>query len=85
MQVMDKQRLLERIVVDPRVMVGKPCIRGTRLPVDYILRLLANGATIEEILEEYDGLTRDDIAACLLFASEALENTTFVPVSASPT
>jgi uncharacterized protein (DUF433 family) len=51
-------------------MVGKPVIRGTRLTVQYILGLLAHGATIEEILQEYEGLTREDILACLQFAKE---------------
>ena len=66
---MRNETLLERIVVDPRVMVGKPIIRGTRLTVEYILNLLAHGATVEEILEEYQGLTEDDIKACLLFTA----------------
>ncbi len=66
---MTDQQLLERITLDPRIMVGKPVIRGTRLTVEYILNLLAYGATVAEILEEYDGLTQEDIQACLLFAS----------------
>ncbi len=78
---MDKSKLIERIVINPKVMVGKPVIRGTRLTIQYILRLLAHGATMDEILQEYEGLTREDILACLLFATEALENTTFVPLS----
>jgi len=53
---MEKSKLLERIVSDPKVMVGKPIIRGTRLTVQYILGLLAQGATVEEILQEYKGL-----------------------------
>jgi uncharacterized protein (DUF433 family) len=79
---MDKGGLLERIVMNPKVMVGKPVIRGTRLTVQYILGLLAHGATMDEILHEYEGLTREDIYACLLFATEALENTSFVPLTA---
>ncbi len=51
-------------------MVGKPVIKGTRLTVEYILGLLAHGTAIEEILEEYPGSVKDDIYACLLFASE---------------
>jgi uncharacterized protein (DUF433 family) len=50
-------------------MVGKPVIRGTRLTVEYVLNLLAHDSTFQEILDEYDGLTKDDIQACLLFAS----------------
>jgi len=50
-------------------MVGKPVIQGTRLTVEFILNLLAHGATAKEILTEYNGLTQDDIQACILFAS----------------
>jgi uncharacterized protein (DUF433 family) len=73
--------LLERITLDPKVMVGKPIIRGTRLTVEYILGLLANGAAVDEILGEYDGLTEDDIRACLLFASRALADISFMPLT----
>ena len=61
--------LLDRIVLNPRVMVGKPIVRGTRLTVEYVLNLMAHGATESEILAEYDGLTRADLQACLLFAA----------------
>ena len=61
--------LLDRIVVNPHVMVGKPIVRGTRLTVEYILNLMAHGATESEILAEYDGLTCADLQACLLFAA----------------
>ena len=61
--------LFDRIVINPRVMVGKPIVRGTRLTVEYILNLMAHGATESEILAEYDGLTRADLQACLLFAA----------------
>ncbi len=64
---MEAQALLERIVTDPKIMAGKPVIRGTRLTVEYILGLLAQGVTVEEILQEYEGLTPEDIQACLLF------------------
>lgn len=78
---MEPKALLERIISDPRVLAGQPVLRGTRLSVAYILRLLASGATAEEILHEYEGLTREDIQACLLFAAETLENISFVPLS----
>lgn len=58
---MEKEKLLERIMITPKVMVGKPVIKGTRLTVQYILGLLAHGATVNEILQEYEGLTREDI------------------------
>ncbi len=77
---MTEKKLLERITLDPKIMTGKPVIKGTRLTVQFILNLLANDITFEEIIEEYDGLTREDILACLLYASETLENTTFVPI-----
>lgn len=72
--------LLERITVNPKVMVGKPVIRGTRLTVEFILNLLAHGATSAEILDEYQGLTNEDIQACLLFARESLSRTEFMPL-----
>ena len=82
---MKDEQLLKRITVDPKIMVGKPVIRGTRLTVEYILNLLAHGATVEEILQEYKGLTREDIQACILFATRALENTVFMPLAVEPT
>ena len=82
---MHDEQLLERIVINPRVMAGKPVIRGTRLTVEYILNLLAHGASVEEILQEYKGLTHEDIRACLLFATKALENTEFMPLAMEQT
>ncbi|MEA1912196.1 MAG: DUF433 domain-containing protein [Spirochaetota bacterium] len=61
-------------------MVGKPVIKGTRLSVQYVLNLLAHGATADEILQEYDFLINEDILACLLYASEMLEDTSFMPL-----
>lgn len=81
---MQEEQLLERITLNPKVMVGKPVIKGTRLTVQYILGLLAQGATTDEILEEYEGLTQQDIQACLLFASKSLESTAFVPLNLEP-
>jgi len=74
--------LLSRIALDPGVVVGKPVIKGTRLTVEYIVGLLAAGATIDEVLEEYEGLEADDVRACLLFASRSLESTAFMPLGA---
>ena len=81
---MKGDNLLDRIVIDPRVMVGKPIVRGTRLTVEYILNLLAHGATETEILAEYDGLTRADLQACLLFAAQSLQSTLFMPLTVEP-
>ena len=77
---MSDRQLLNRIAINSEVMVGKPVIRGTRLTVEYILNLLAHGTSISEILAEYDGLVEADIRACLLFASQSLEETTFMPL-----
>ena len=74
--------LLARISCDPAVLAGKPVIAGTRVSVDYVLNLLAHGASVEEIVEEYAGLTPDDIRACLLFAQKAIESTSFFPTAA---
>ena len=79
---MGDRQLLERIVCDPKVMVGKPLIKGTRLTVEFILNLLAHGSTAEEILNEYDSLSPEDIHACLLFASQSLSSATFMPLVA---
>jgi uncharacterized protein (DUF433 family) len=78
---MNETILLERISINPKVMVGKPVIKGTRLTVEFILNLLAHGSTSEEILQEYEGLTQEDIQACLLFATRSLQNTDFMPLS----
>ena len=81
---MSDEQLLARIGVDPRVMAGKPVIGGTRLTVEYILNLLAHGASMDEILREYEGLTQGDIQACILFATKALESTAFMPLMSEP-
>jgi len=78
---MNDEQFLQRIAVDPKVMVGKPVIRGTRLTVDYILNCLAHGGTEAEILAEYDGLTKEDIQACMLFATKILRDTDFLPLA----
>jgi uncharacterized protein (DUF433 family) len=62
----------ERINVDPKVLVGKPVIKGTRIAVEFVVDLLARGWTREQILEEYDHLEPADIQACLAYASEIL-------------
>ena len=81
---MNEKQLLDRITLNPKVMVGKPVIKGTRLTVEYILNLLAHGATEKEILQEYKGLTLEDIQACLLFATKSLANTSFMPLLVEP-
>ena len=63
----------ERITLDPAVLVGKPCIKGTRISVELVIEMLADGATYEEILVDYDHITRDDILACLAYASDVMK------------
>lgn len=70
----------QRIITNPNIMVGKPVIRGTRLTVEYILNLLGNGATVADILDEYEGLAEEDIKSCLLFAARLLQETSFIPL-----
>ena len=77
---MDDKILLKRITLNPKVMAGKPVIKDTRLTVEFIIGLLAHGATIDEILEEYKGLSVEDIQACLLFAGESMSRTEFMPL-----
>lgn len=67
---MERDRLLERISIDPRVCFGKPCIRGHRIWVSLVLDLLSTGLSIEEILEEYPQLSREDILACVAYGAE---------------
>jgi len=66
---MTDEQLLQRIIIDPKVMAGEPVIRGTGLTVDYILNLLAHGSAEGDILAEYEGLAAADVRACLLFAT----------------
>ena len=80
---MKDQVLLERITLNPKVMAGKPIIKGTRLTVEYILNLLAHGARTDEILEEHQGLKPEDIQACFLFATKSLRDTDFMHLSNS--
>jgi uncharacterized protein (DUF433 family) len=64
----------DQITVDPKVLVGKPVIKGTRIAVEFVVDLLGRGWTREQILEEYDHLTPEDIQACLAYASEVLKS-----------
>ena len=67
---MRQDLLLGRISMDPSICQGRPCIRGHRVWVSVIVDLLADGLTIEQILEQYPGLDADDIRACLAYAAE---------------
>ncbi len=78
---MTDEALLARITLNPAVLGGKPAIAATRLSVEFIVNLLAHGATEQEILAEYPRLTRDDIQACLLFAARSLQQASFMPLA----
>jgi len=65
---------MERITVNPKILGGKPIIKGTRISVEHILDLLASDVTQEEILEDYTHLTREDIHACLKYAARSMKN-----------
>lgn len=62
-----------RIIIDSNILVGKPIIKGTRLAVEFIIDLLAQGWTTDEILRNYPGITLEDIHACLSYASATLK------------
>ena len=70
----------DRIAIDPAVLVGKPVVRGTRISVEWIVDLLAAGWSHEQILENYPHLTREDIQACLSYASELLHSEKVFPL-----
>lgn len=63
-----------RISVDPKVLVGKPVVKGTRISVELVIDLMARGYTSQQILEQYDHLKPEDIQACLAYASEVLRS-----------
>ncbi len=68
-------RVTDRIVVDPEIMVGKPVIRGTRVPVSLIVTFVDNGHTPEEIIDAYPVLTEEDIAAAVAYIKSEQERT----------
>jgi uncharacterized protein (DUF433 family) len=71
---MTEKGLLKRIVIDPKIMLGKPVIKGTRLPVEIIVEKMAYGETIEGIEREYPFLKEEDIRAVLLYAAKRIAN-----------
>ena len=79
---MECQMKHDRIVCDPKVMVGKPVIKGTRIKVEVILRWLGKGVTVEKLLEEYPSLTREDIQAAQSFAADYLADERILPSAA---
>ena len=70
-----------RMAADPAVMVGKPVIKGTRITVEFVIDLLSGGWSHEDILQNYPGLTEDDVLACLEYAHEMIEGIRGLPVT----
>ncbi len=71
----------ERVLVDPEIHHGDPCIRGTRIPVAMIVGSLADGMSAEEIIAEYPQLTREDVRAALEYAAEVMHQEILVPLA----
>jgi uncharacterized protein (DUF433 family) len=78
---MTTEDLVQRIEVDPAVMAGKPVIRGTRIPVELIVRMLGEGVAEADLLEQYPRLQPDDIRAALIYAARVLGNEEILPIT----
>lgn len=77
---MASEQLIERITTDPKVMGGKPVIKGTRVTVETIVKLVASGASNKEIIEDFPHIAEEDIRAALLYAAKILESEDIFPV-----
>ncbi|MCS7275129.1 MAG: DUF433 domain-containing protein [Candidatus Bipolaricaulota bacterium] len=78
---MAQKAWLQRIEINPEIMLGKPVIRGTRIPVEIIVRKLAQKISVEEILRDYPKLTKRDIQAALLYAADVLSDEEVLPLA----
>jgi uncharacterized protein (DUF433 family) len=76
-----EEELLERIVVNPKVMGGKPIVKGTRITVQQVLKLLAQGLSSTDILKDYPHLTKEDITAVLLYAAKVAGEEEVYPIT----
>ncbi|HEY5607001.1 MAG TPA: DUF433 domain-containing protein [Alphaproteobacteria bacterium] len=72
----------DRITLDPDVLAGKPIIRGTRVAVEFVVALFANGWSETEVLRNYPNLTREDLLACLQYAGELMRSEKVYPLTA---
>ena len=82
---MSREKLLERISINPHICFGKPCIRGHRIWVSLILDFLASGASVDEILRDYPQLEEADIMACIAYGAEmARERFVDIPLQTKP-
>lgn len=79
-----EEQLRGRIVLNPKVMVGKPVIRGTRIPVELLVQMVAQRIPEEEILREYPQLEPEDIRAALMYAAEVIAHEDVFPTQVSP-
>ena len=77
---MPDQALNERIVIDPAILVGKPIIRGTRIAVEFVIELLGEGWSQEQILSNYPHLRAEDITACLRYAGSMMKQERVYPI-----
>lgn len=73
MAITERPTYLDRIVQDPEILVGKPTIRGTRIPVELVLAKLARNPDVDELFADYPRLTLDDVKACLEYATILVE------------
>ena len=76
-----EEELLERIVINPKIMSGKPIVKGPRITVEQVLKMLAQGLTTKEILKDYPHLSKEDIAAVLLYAAKVAGEEEIYPVT----
>ena len=76
-----EKELLERIVVNPKIMGGKPIVLGTRITVEQVLKLLAQGLSVKDILKDYPHLTEDDVSAVLLYSAKVAGEEEIYPVT----
>ena len=74
-----EEDLLRRIAIDPRVMLGKPVVRGTRITVEILLEKIAAGHTVDEVLGDYPTLSREDVLAAVAYAREAVGTDEIIP------
>lgn len=77
----DSMHWQERITLDPEILAGKPVVKGTRLSVEFIIELLAQGWSEAEVLRNYPGLRSEDIKACLAYAGDMMKNERVYPIA----
>ncbi|MEA3254234.1 MAG: DUF433 domain-containing protein [Candidatus Altiarchaeota archaeon] len=76
-----EERLRNRIVINPKIMAGKPVIKGTRIPVDAVIQRIADGMSIDEVLKDYPNLEKDDVRAALNYSVDLIRGEYTIPVT----